>query len=149
MKFYALILDGKVNISITEFRQKNASFLSVLNQVNTIGFSTSETQNLFKDIKEDMLAHFEKDRTELHVSLLEMVKDDINLTKSVNFFVGKVNRADAYITNYIKILDEGMEPTEEEFKKLHQVLLQRIRLEEHAIYNIYEECIGGMVKRAG
>ena len=49
---------------------------------------------------------------------------------------------------FFKIQKKDGVSSDEEIQKLHRVLFQRIRLEEHAIYNIYEECLNGMVKRA-
>ena len=127
--------------TIQAFRKQNAAVIKILERVRSLGFTTIEAQTLFMDSKEKLLAHFAEEERVLHPMVIEAAKDDYYLSKTVAFFLSEIDRSSETIDNFFCKYRNGGTGLEyaEEFGVLFAALLQRTRLEEHAICNIYEE----------
>ena len=134
-----------MEINLQGFRRQNETLMGVLKRIRTSGFTTDEAQQLFYSSKDRFLEHIGREEREFHPALRELTKNDVYLTKTVNFFINEVDQSSRLL---VEFLDRYSEPCRglqyaEDFGTVYAGLLQRVRLQEHALYNIYEETKAG------
>ena len=139
---------------LKNFRHKNKQIMEVLEKIRVNGLTTPTAQKIYHENIDNIIAHFAEEEREIHPMILKAVSDDLYLTKTVNYFIAKADETNRVVHNFFaKYHHEGGGlKYAEEFGVLFAALLQRVRLEDHALYNIYEErqqeLASRLVKRA-
>ena len=127
--------------TILELRQENSEILHILQNMRNIGTTSEDAQKLFFQSKDLFFSHIEKENNVLHPVIIEGAKYDHYMSRTVSFFMEEVAGVTRLLRNFFnKHTSPGIGlQYASEFGTLYAALLQRVRLEEHAIYNIYEE----------
>lgn len=130
-----------MNRTVLGFRNRNAEIMEVLSRIRSIGLTSKEAQRCFFDSRDMFLSHFEDENRIMHPLVMESAKEDFFLSKTVQFFFDEVDNCLRVVNRFLcryQSPGQGLAYAEE-FGAVYASMLQRVRLEEHAIYNIYEE----------
>ncbi len=137
MNLWGLIMER----TIANFKQKNAEIIRVLDRVQSKGLVSDLGQQLFFDSKEMFLSHFQDEERVMHPLVIECVKDDFYLSKTLSFFLSEVASCQMVTESFFSLYPSPRHGLTyaEQLGEVFAAIQQRTRLEEHAIYGIYEE----------
>ncbi|PCK07891.1 MAG: hypothetical protein COA42_11910 [Alteromonadaceae bacterium] len=125
----------------SNLRHQNAAILIMLNKVNALGNTTNEGLATLFEAKDMLLSHITKENNILHPALKQAAKSDAHIDKAVSYFLEEIEKTSTIAINFFEKYPKGGKGLSfaSDFGRLHAALLQRVRMEEHALYTIYEE----------
>ncbi|MGR3173331.1 MAG: hemerythrin domain-containing protein [Candidatus Scalindua sp.] len=142
---------------IEEFKREHAKIIAMLNEVKEFGILSKEGQAKLMTIKAHLLAHFKKEDEKLYPVLRKEAEDNERLKNTLDLFAMDMEKVSSVVQKvfdkYSKgEIDEnfprtkgaparpaGGEDFSINFDSLFAALSTRIRNEENALYEEYEE----------
>ncbi len=126
---------------IEEFKREHAKIIAMLNEVKELGILSKEGQARLMSIKEHLLAHLKKEDEQLYPVLRKEAESNNNLKKELDMFAMDPEYVSRVVSEFFDKYSEGSfdEEFPAEFESLSAALNARIRNEEDALYEEYEE----------
>jgi hemerythrin-like domain-containing protein len=126
---------------IEEFKSEHAKIIVMLTEVKKLGLLSKEGQARLMSIKEHLLAHIKKEDEELYPVLRKEAEDNEKLKNTLDLFAMDMEKVSSVVQKLFDKYSEGVfdEEFPAEFERLSAALSARIRNEEDALYEEYEE----------
>ena len=126
---------------IEEFKRDHAKIIAMLNEVKELGILSKEGQAKLMFIKEHLLAHIKKEDEKLYPVLRKEAEDNERFKNTLDLFAMDMEKVSSVVQRFFDKYSEGVfdEEFPAEFESLSASLSARIRNEEDALYEEYEE----------
>ncbi len=126
---------------IEEFKREHAEIIAMLNEVKELGILSKEGQARLMSIKAHLLAHLKKEDEKLYPVLRNEAEDNERLKNTLDLFALDMEKVSSVVQKLFDKYSEGVfdEEFPAEFESLSAALIARIRNEEDALYEEYEE----------
>ena len=126
---------------IEEFKRDHAEIMAMLNEVKELGILSKEGQAKLISIKEHLLAHLKKEDEKLYPALRKEAEDNERLRNTLDLFALDMETVSSVVQEFFDKYSggeiDGNFPVN--FENLSVILSTRIRNEEDALYEEYEE----------
>ncbi len=126
---------------IGEFKRDHAKIIAMLNEAKELGILSKEGQAKLMSIKEHLLAHLKKEDEQLYPVFRKEAEGNKNLKKELEMFAMEPEYVSRVVSEFFDKYSGG--ETDEDFsinfESLYASLTTRIRSEEEALYEEYEE----------
>ena len=126
---------------IEEFKRDHAEIMAMLNEVKELGILSKEGQAKLISIKEHLLAHLKKEDEKLYPAIRKEAEDNEKLRNTLDLFTLDMEMVSSVVQGFFDKYSEGEIDGNfsENFERLSVALSTRIRNEEDALYEEYEE----------
>ena len=126
---------------IEELKRDHAEIIAMLNEVKELGISSKEGQARLMSAKTHLLAHLKKEDEQLYPVLRKEAEHNKNLKKEVDMFAMDPEYVSRVVSEFFDKYSGGEidENFSVNFESLCTSLSARIRNEEGALYEEYEE----------
>ena len=126
---------------IEEFKRDHAEIMAILNEAKELGILSKEGQAKLISIKEHLLAHLKKEDEKLYPALRKEAEDNERLRNTLDLFALDMETVSRVVQGFFDKYSGGEIDGNfsESFERLSVALSTRIRNEEVALYEEYEE----------
>ena len=135
---------------IEEFKREHAKIIAMLNEVKEFGILSKEGQAKLMTIKAHLLAHLKKEDEKLYPVLRKEAEDNERLKNTLDLFAMDMEKVSSVVQKVFDKYSEGeidenfprtngAEDFSINFDSLFAALSTRIKNEENALYEEYEE----------
>jgi len=130
-------------VLIDDLKKEHALVLEMLENAKNYGILSKNGQDSLISIKENLVAHLDKEEHELYPYLEKYAEKNEDFLETLKFFEKKMN----YIADYARSFFDKYIGVEEElnfftdFSVFFGLVKQRIRDEEEVIFKKYEELL--------
>ncbi len=126
---------------IEEFKREHAKIIAMLNEVKELGILSKEGQAKLMFIKAHLLAHLKKEDEKLYPVLRKEAEDNERLKNTLDLFAIDMENVSSVVQKLFDKYSEGEidENFSINYESLFAALSARIRNEEDALYEEYEE----------
>ncbi len=126
---------------IEEFKREHAKIIAMLKEVKELGILSKEGQARLMSAKVHLLAHLKKEDEQLYPVLIKEAERNKNLKKEVDMFTMDPEYVSRVVSEFFDKYSGGEidEDFSINFESLFAALSARIRNEEDALYEEYEE----------
>ena len=126
---------------IEEFKGEHAKIIAMLKEVKERGILSKEGQAKLMSIKAHLLAHLKKEDEKLYPVLRKEAEDNERLKNTLDLFAMDMEKVSSIVQKYFDKYSGGAfdEEFPAEFESLYTALSARIKNEEDALYEEYEE----------
>jgi hypothetical protein len=130
-----------MSVLIEEFKGEHAKIIAMLNEVKELGILSKEGQAKLMSAKKSLLAHLKKEDERLYPVLRKEAEDNERLKNTLDLFAIDMEKVSSVVQKVFDKCSEGVLDAEfsAEFESLLATLSARIRNEEDALYEEYEE----------
>ncbi len=128
---------------IEEFKREHVKIIVMLNEVKELGILSKEGQAKLISIKAHLLAHLKKVDAKFYPVLYKEAEDNERLKNTVDLFALDMEKVSSVVQGFFDKYSEGVfdEEFPAKFEMLSAALKARIRNEEDALYEEYEDII--------
>ncbi len=126
---------------IEEFKREHAKIIAMLNEVKELGILSKEGQARLMSIKAHLLAHLKMEDEKLYLLLRKEAEDNERLKNTLDLFAIDMEKVSSVVQKFFdKYFGGEIEGNFSiNFESLFATLSARIRNEEDALYEEYEE----------
>ena len=126
---------------IEEFKRDHAEIMAILNEVKELGILSKEGQAKLISIKKHLLAHLKKEDEKLYPALRKEAEDNERLRNTLDLFALDMETVSSVVQEFFDKYSGGEIDGNfsVNFESLSVALSTRIRNEEDALYEEYEE----------
>ncbi len=135
---------------IEEFKRDHAEIIAMLNEVKELGILSKEGQAKLISIKAHLLAHLKKEDEKLYPVLRKEAEDNEKLRNTLDLFALDMETVSSVVQGFFDKYSGGeidgnfprtnsAEDLSITFESFYAALTARIRNEEDALYEEYEE----------
>ena len=126
---------------IEEFKRDHAEIMAILNEAKELGILSKEGQAKLIFIKEHLLAHLKKEDEKLYPALRKEAEDNERLRNTLDLFALDMETVSSVVQEFFDKYSGGEIDGNfsVNFESLSVALSTRIRNEEDALYEEYEE----------
>mgnify|MGYP001399281485 FL=1 len=126
---------------IEEFKRDHAEIMAILNEVKELGILSKEGQAKLISIKTHLLAHLKKEDEKLYPALRKVAEDNERLRNTLDLFALDMETVSSVVQEFFDKYSGGEIDGNfsVNFESLSVALSTRIRNEEDALYEEYEE----------
>jgi hypothetical protein len=126
---------------IEEFKKDHAEIMAILNEVKELGILSKEGQTKLISIKTHLLAHLKKEDEKLYPALRKVAEDNERLRNTLVLFALDMETVSSVVQEFFDKYSGGEIDGNfsVNFESLSVILSTRIRNEEDALYEEYEE----------
>ena len=126
---------------IEEFKRDHAEIMAILNEAKELGILSKEGQAKLIFIKEHLLAHLKKEDEKLYPALRKEAEDNERLRNTLDLFALDMETVSSVVQEFFDKYSGGEIDGNftVNFESLSVTLSTRIRNEEDALYEEYEE----------
>ena len=126
---------------IEEFKRDHAEIMAMLNEVKELGILSKEGQAKLISIKTHLLAHLKKEDEKLYPALRKEAEDNEKLRNTLDLFTLDMETVSSVVQGFFDKYSGGEIDGNfsENIERLSVALSTRIRNEEDALYEEYEE----------
>ncbi len=126
---------------IEEFKGEHAKIMAMLKEVKEFGILSKEGQARLMSIKEHLLAHIKKEDEELYPVLRKEAEDNERFKNTLDLFAMDMEKVSSVVQEFFGKYSEGEIDGNFSinFESLLAALSVRIKNEEDALYEEYEE----------
>ena len=126
---------------IEEFKRDHAEIMAILNEAKELGILSKEGQAKLIFIKEHLLAHLKKEDEKLYPALRKEAEDNERLRNTLDLFALDMETVSSVVQEFFDKYSGGEIDGNfsVNFESLSVILSTRIRNEEDALYEEYEE----------
>jgi len=126
---------------IEEFKRDHAEIMAMFNEVKELGILSKEGQAKLISIKTHLLAHLKKEDEKLYPAIRKEAEDNERLRNTLDLFALDMETVSRVVQGFFGKYSGGEIDGNfsESFERLSFALSTRIRNEEVALYEEYEE----------
>ncbi len=126
---------------IKEFKSEHAEIIAMLNEVKELGILSKEGQAKLMSIKEYLLAHIKKEDVMFYPVLYKVAEDNERLKTTLDLFAMDMDKVSNIVQEFFEKYSEGAfdEELPVEFESLSAAFKARVKNEEDALYEEYED----------
>ena len=126
---------------IEEFKREHAKISAMFKEVKELGILSKEGQSKLMPIKAHLLSHLKEEDEKLYPVLRKEAEDNERLKNTLDLFALDMEKVSSVVQKVFDKYSEGVfdEEFPAEFERLLAALSARIKNEEDALYEEYEE----------
>ncbi len=126
---------------IEEFKGEHAKIIAMLKEVKELGILSKEGQDKLMSIKAHLLAHLKKEDEKLYPVLRKEAEDNERLKGTLDLFALDMENVSSVVQKFFDKYSEGEIDGNFSinFESLYAALSVRIKNEEDALYEGYED----------
>ncbi|GAX59543.1 cation transport ATPase [Candidatus Scalindua japonica] len=131
---------------IEKFKKEHSEIVAILKDVKKLGIHSEEGRSKLMSAKEYLLEHLREENEELYPVLRKNTKHNKNLKKDLEIFAIEPEYVSRVVLEFFDKYSEGTinKDFQINFESLFTALNARIRNEEEALYQEYEEIMKKM-----
>ncbi len=130
-----------MSVLIEELKKEHSEIVAMLNEIKELGILSKEGQAKLMSAKAHLLAHLKKEDERLYPVLRKEAAHNKNLKKEVDMFAMDLEYVSRVASEFFDKYSEGTLDEEflTEFESLSAALSARIKNEEDALYQEYND----------